>query len=447
MCKMSDSTVHTKHPTASSQDLIVDWVEQHRDDIIGLTRSLVRFPSENKPPHGNEKDCQMFVADFLRDLGCRVDIFRPDEVEGLTDHPAYWPGRDYTDRPNVIGVLTSQPEEQPRKANRRRSLLFSGHTDVVPTVGDGQFGWWDGTIDGGKLYGRGSNDMKGGIAAYLMAGRCVKELGLELKGDLILETVVDEEFGGANGTLACRLRGYNADLAINPEPNNMLLSAAHRGGQQFRLFLTAKGMGMGFGQTELPDPVIGMGHVLVALEKYNTERNARTKPPGFEDVAFPIMPFVLKAGDLLPWGTGEAIPETAWVEFWVEIPPGVTREQLQSELKSVAQEAIEGAPTLRGGSARWEERTRFLPGSTMSEDNPVIKILAEKFAFVTREAPKRGPAPFACDGFMFNLHSPTPVVIFGPQGGNAHAPDEWVDVEDLITLTKTFALTIADWLM
>jgi acetylornithine deacetylase len=47
---------------------------------------------------------------------------------------------------------------------------------------------------------------------------------------------------------------------------------------------------------------------------------------------------------------------------------------------------------------------------------------------------------------MFNLHSPTPVVIFGPQGGNAHAPDEWVDVEDLITLTKTYALTIADWL-
>jgi acetylornithine deacetylase len=443
---MSDSTAHAQHSTAGSRDMILDWVEQHRDDVISLTRSLVHFRSENKPPHGNEKDCQMFVADFLRDLGCQVDIFRPDEVQGLTEHPAYWPGREYSDRPNVVGTLTSEPGKQPGGAKRSRSLLFSGHVDVVPTLGEGQFGWWDGTIEAAKLYGRGSNDMKGGIAAYLTATRCIRELGLELKGDLILETVVDEEFGGANGTLACRLRGYNADLAINPEPTNMLLSTAHRGGQQFRLSLTAKGMGMGFGQTELPDQVIGMGHVLTALENYNTHRNARPKPPGFEDVTFPIMPFVLRSGDLLPWGTGEAIPETAWVEFWVEIPPGVTQEALQSELKSVVQNAIEGAPTLRGGSARWEERTRFLPGSTMSEDNPVLKILAENFAFVTGETPKRGPAPFACDGFMFNLHSSTPVVVFGPQGGNAHAPDEWVDVEDLVRLTKTFALTIADWL-
>ena len=109
-------------------------------------------------------------------------------------------------------------------------MLFTGHVDVVPVVGESRFGWWDGTVEDDKLYGRGSNDMKGGIAAYLMAARCVRELDLELKGDLILETVVDEEFGGANGTLACRLRGYNADLAINPEPNNMLISRSHRGG-------------------------------------------------------------------------------------------------------------------------------------------------------------------------------------------------------------------------
>ncbi len=443
---MSNSTAQSNYSTARSRDSIIEWVERHRDEILHLTQSLVQFPSENKPPHGNEKGCQMFVADFLRNIGCQVDIFRPDEVEGLMDHPAYWPGRDYADRPNVVGVMTSRTGGESGRSNGVRSLLFSGHVDVVPAVGEGQYGWWDGTIEAGKLYGRGSNDMKGGIAAYLMAARCIRELGLDLKGDLILETVVDEEFGGANGTLAARLRGYNADLAINPEPNNMLLSAAHRGGQQYRLFVTIKGMGMGFGQTELPDPVTGMGHILVALEQYNAERNARPKPPGFEDVVFPIMPFILRAGETLPWGTAESIPETAWVEFWIEIPPGVTQEALQSELKSVVQRAIEGAPTLRGGSTRWEERTRFLPGSAMSEDHPVLKLLADNLASVTGQPPGRGPAPFACDGFMFNLHSPTPVAILGPHGANTHAPDEWVDTEDLISLTKTFALTIADWL-
>ncbi len=288
--------------------------------------------------------------------------------------------------------------------------------------------------------------MKGGIAAYLMAARCITELGLELKGDLILETVVDEEFGGANGTLACRLRGYNADIAINPEPNNMLISPSHRGGQQFRLFVDAEGVGMGFGETELPDPVTGLGHILAALDEYNTERNARTKPKGFEDDVFPLMPFVLQAGELLPWGTGEAIPETAWVEFWIEIPPGVTEDELRSELEEVVAKRTEVTPALQRVSTRWEPRTRFLPGSTMSEDNPVIELLATNLESVTNRPASHMPAPFACDGFIFNLHSPTPVVIFGPRGGNAHAPDEWVNIEDLITLTKTYALTIADWL-
>ena len=428
-----------------SRDAILDWVEDHRAEVIGLTQSLVRFPSENKPPHGDEKDCQLFVADFLRDIGCQVDTFTPPEVEGLTDHPIYWPGRDYTDRPNVVGVMTSRPV-QTQGSNGRKALLFTGHVDVVPVVGESRFGWWDGTVEDGKLYGRGSNDMKGGIAAYLMAARCVRELDIELKGDLILETVVDEEFGGANGTLACRLRGYNADLAINPEPNNMLVSLSHRGGQQFRLFVDAQGVGMGFGETELCDPVIALGHLLAALDKYNQERNARPKPKGFENDVFPLMPFVLRAGELLPWGTGEAIPETAWTEFWIEIPPGVTEDELQSELREVVAKTTEVTPALQKVSTRWEQRTRFLPGSSMPENNPVFELLANNLETVTGQVASHAPAPFACDGFVFNLHSPTPVAILGPQGANAHAPDEWVDVEDLITLTKTYALTIADWL-
>jgi acetylornithine deacetylase len=97
-------------------------------------------------------------------------------------------------------------------------------------------------------------------------------------------------------------------------------------------------------------------------------------------------------------------------------------------------------------ATRWEERTRFLAGSSMAEDHPILSTLAANLQSVTGEPPSFGPAPFACDGFVFNLHSPTPVVILGPRGANAHTRDEWVDVEDLMTLTKTYALTIADWL-
>jgi len=427
------------------RNAILDWTEAHKQNLTELARSLIALPSENKPPHGSERACQLFVADVMRDLGCRVDVFTPLEVPGLTAHPQYWPGREYTDRPNVVGVLPGLPSA-PGGSARRKSLLFTGHADVVPAIGQGKHGWWDGAIDGGRLYGRGANDMKGGIAAYLTAARCVRELGLELHGDLLLETVVDEEFGGANGTLACRQRGYNADAAICPEPNNLLISASHRGGQQFRLHMSAAGAGMAFGEAVLPDPVTALGHALVALDRYNDDRQPRLRRPGFQDSTFPLMPFAMRAGEMLPWGTGEAIPETAWVEFWIEIPPGVTQVELQSELKAAVAGAAGAAPALQRVAIRWEERTRFLAGSGISGDHPILAVLASNLKTATGREPSFGPAPFTCDGFIFNLHSPTPVVIFGPRGGNAHAPDEWVEIEDLIALAKTYALTIAGWL-
>jgi acetylornithine deacetylase len=428
--------------TALQHDAILEWVDAHRADVVGVAQSLVRIPSENKQPQGSEKACQMFVADYLRDIGCRVDVFTPDEVAGLAEHPEYWPGRDYSERPNVVGVLSESRSGAVGLAAGRRSLLFSGHIDVVPVVGQGKYGWWDATVEDGRLYGRGSNDMKGGIASYLMAARCVRELGINLNGDLILETVVDEEFGGANGTLACRLRGYNADAAILPEPNNMLISTAHRGGQQFRLFTFAEGVGMGFGETVLRDP----SRRWATSRRWTDTTRSGSQTGRLREDVFPLMPFVMKAGELLPWGTGEAIPETAWVEFWIEIPPGVTKGQLQSELKAAVAGAVATTPTLQRVSTRWEERTRFLAGSSMRGDHPILGRLADNLHLVTGEPPASGPAPFACDGFVFNLLSPTPVVILGPRGANAHAPDEWVDVEDLVKLTKTYALTIADWL-
>jgi acetylornithine deacetylase len=425
---------------------IVRWVDERQAELIDLARALISYRSENRQPYGEEGPCQRYVADVMRDMGCRVDTFTPPEVRGLVEHPDYWPGRDYTNRPNVVGVLSPSEEGPVGKASGRPSMLFTGHVDVVPAIGQGRFGFWDGAVADGELYGRGSNDMKGGIAAYLMAARCIRELAIPLRGDLLMETVVDEEFGGANGTLACRLRGYNADLALLPEPNNMVISPAHRGGQQFRIYMEAKGAGMAFGEAVLPDPVTALGHALAALDRYNEARHERPRPAGFETDTFPIMPFALRAGELLPWGTGESIPETAWVEFWIEIPPGVTQVELQGELKAAVADAAATTPTLQRVSTRWEERTRFLPGSSMPTHHPALAALARNLEAVSGLPPAIGPAPFACDGFVFNLLSPTPVALLGPRGTNAHAPDERVVIADLVTLAKVYALTASEWL-
>src|SRR5712691_7276953 len=80
---------------ANLNTAVGQWVDEHTEDLLQLTETLIRFQSENHVPTGWEKEAQMFVAEALRRMNLEVDIFEPSEVPGFTEHPAYWPGRDY----------------------------------------------------------------------------------------------------------------------------------------------------------------------------------------------------------------------------------------------------------------------------------------------------------------------------------------------------------------
>ena len=201
---------------------VSSWADEHREDILRLAEDLIRFRSENLGCKGCEKECQLYVAQAMRRMELAVDVFELTNVPRLAEHEIYWPGRDYCGRPNVVGVWQG--------TGGGRSLLFSSHADVVVGSDGGRFPPFEPAREEGKLYGRGSSDMKGGLAAAISAVKCLQDLGLRLKGNLVLESVVDEENAGSNGTLAARLRGYQADAAVCPEPNGMVVSSAHRGG-------------------------------------------------------------------------------------------------------------------------------------------------------------------------------------------------------------------------
>src|SRR6476620_5378274 len=171
------------------RERIHTWVMEQREAILAGVRTLVEIDTQNLAPYGNEQPGQVAVADQLRSLGCAVDVYQVADVPGLLEHPRYWSERPCTGRPNVIGIR--------RGTGGGRSLLFSGHIDTVPVGADP---WskppWGGTIEDGKLWGLGAYDMKGGLAASLLVVKALNDLGIQTAGDLLVESVVDEEFGG-----------------------------------------------------------------------------------------------------------------------------------------------------------------------------------------------------------------------------------------------------------
>ena len=223
-------------------------VQEHRTEILDWTSAFIRLPSENRPPSGSEAAAQDFVAAQCRAAGLQVEEFLPTEVPDIQSHRYWLAGRQYpAGRRNVTARW--------RGSGGGRSLLLSGHADVAPFEPDN---WtvcrpYEPLVADGRLYGRGSADMKGGLAAAFWALRVLQDLGFRPAGDLLFESLVDEEFAGGNGTLAARLAGFNADLAVLLEPTRMQVCPACLGA--FLGDLTIQGRaGMPFMGAEIPNP-------------------------------------------------------------------------------------------------------------------------------------------------------------------------------------------------
>lgn len=322
---------------------------------------LVRFRTVNQIVTDTEKECQLFVARIMEAIKLETDLFSPEDVPYFREHPAYFPGKDYSDKPNVVGRLQGR--------GNGRSLVFSSHVDTTVVAP----GWtkdpWEAQIEDNRLYGLGSFDMKGGLAASIMALRCLIELGVKLKGDVFIESVVNEEFGGANGTLACRLRGYNP-AAIIPEPTNMVICPASRGGAQWRV--TFRGTtGMSFSGEKIENPVYAAGKFISFLEEYEQKRNSRTGTVHWyeTDASLPVMITRVEAGDMtVP--LNDTGPAECIVDVWVECHPGMTEEKLKQEVLEGFAEKL-GVPELTGTLLPdISKLIRFLPGSEVAPEFP-----------------------------------------------------------------------------
>jgi acetylornithine deacetylase len=414
-------------------------VDDNRDRLIGIVGDLVRIPSENTPPTGAELRCQQYVADFLRVCGWRPTLYELNEVPGLERHPLYWKGRNYTNRPN-LGARR-------KGAGGGRSLLLSGHIDTVPR---GTQPWtrgaFDGQIEGDRIYGRGSNDMKGGIATNLLIAEAVERLGLKLRGDLLVETVVDEEFGGVNGTLAGRLQGFNADAAIISEPSFLRICPAQRGGRTVHITLRASGGVLTDGK--FPAGVVDqLMHLLECVKQFAGER--RRKAAVHEMYAHNTDPVPVSITKVFtsPWGTREPIttPEICQVEMFWQAMPGEAQDEIEREFFEWFDGMIAAAPDLFAIRPGVEFPLRWLPGSSILKSAPLVNELAECATRVLGHEPPIVGIEGPCDMYVFHQAFGIPAVLWGAKGGNTHGADEYLEIDSAVAAAKTLLRFVCRW--
>jgi acetylornithine deacetylase len=424
--------------SALSAEGIREVVETRSSEILDWAMELIRFPTENRPPGGAEGLAQDFIAEACRGLGLVVDEFTPLEVPGIESHPAWLQGRNYpSDRRNVVGVW--------KGSGGGRSLLLSGHIDVAPFEPDD----WQVTrpfepmVREGRLYGRGAADLKGGLSSAFMAVKLLRELGFEPKGDIMFESLVDEEFAGGNGTLASRLRGHNADLAILTEPTRMELCPASLGAFLGHLIVRGRA-GMPYMGLPIPNPVFGAARAVELFTRWQKQWRAQNSHPLFTATGKELNVVLWNIDSATPGSFSQlGVPDRTRVDWIVWCYPGMTEHEFYRRFDRFWKEEARKDDLLRLFTMEIERDYHHVRAWETDSRSEAVMSAARACAEVTGVQPSVGGAPFSCDMALYGEHMP--VVILGPRGDNIHAPDEWVEVTDLFTLTAIFARLVVQW--
>jgi acetylornithine deacetylase len=409
----------------------LERVEENWEQEIEFLRGMVQRPSTL----GEEARVQRFIARELEDVGLDADVWQIDhaEISKLEGYsPVEW---SYEDRPNVAARWSSS-------SGSGRSLILNGHIDVVPATPEHHWTYapWGAEISNGRMYGRGAADMKGGVAAMIFAVRALRESGIELDGDVIIETVIEEECTG-NGALATLARGYEADAAVIPEPFGARLLEAQVGVMWCRL--TVRGKGAHAERASQSVNAIHKANLLIReIQALEAEVNSEAHSPYFEGIEHPLNYNVgiVRGGD---WAS--SVPEECSFEVRLSALPEESLEEVESRFRERMKESASRDPWLAENPPEMNFYAFRAEGCAVDRNSPIFTPLRERHREVLGSYPEYFSFTGTTDARFFNLYANTPATCLGPAGGNLHAPDEWVDLESVKNVTKILALATADW--
>lgn len=410
-----------------------EWVDTHQEDCIGFLQKIIQIPSVT----GDEAAVQEYIAGYTKELGLDTTLYIPS-LEDLRKHPAFVePQQDYENRPNVVAILKGD--------GTGKSLLFNGHIDVIPEGApeNWEHGPWSGDVEDGKLYGRGASDMKSGAAAFTMAMKAVIDSGVKLKGDVILEYVMDEELTG-NGTLDCVMKGYKADAGICCETSSMCIQPGSIGRIWFEI--RAKGKAVGIQRRYEGVNGIDLGYLIKeAVEEYEKLRLKTVSCPSLYPIIEDAIPCMI--GQFESGTYASAFPDAVLMKGSMATVPGEDSDEVKAEFIRFVREYT-------GSRNAWLKENPpeiiytgyFAEPSSIPEDAPIVSLLKDVFEDIMEKKPVISGRQGAADIRHLNKYGNTQTVIFGPgMTEQMHANNEWVYVEDYLNSIKILADTIVKW--
>ncbi|HLI61490.1 MAG TPA: M20/M25/M40 family metallo-hydrolase [Solirubrobacteraceae bacterium] len=428
---------------APEEQALVEQVAARRDELVALACELISFDTTSRTspemPAREEAALQERLAERLRAAGAEVDVWEP-VPEDVADHPLTRGRRFAFDgRPQLAARFRGAAGRE------TRSLMFNGHIDVVPAALED--GWdhdpFDPQVRDGRITGRGACDMKGGIAAMVIAAETLAEDGA-LSGDLVVCTNTEEESGGA-GALACARHGVSADFTIVTEPTGLEVWPACRGSVYAAIAVAGRA---GHAEQEHPhwreggavNAIEKARHLLAGVDRLRADWRSRAAfrhplldPPD-------IVPVRLSADA----GWDVTIPGRAELTLAVLLQP--SQADADGWTSSVRQE-------VEGYLRRWCDTDDWLcehpptfswyvetnPSETPVQADSVQALLGANGALGLPLT--LGGLGSWYDGATFALETGSPALMYGPRHIDwAHTVGEYVPIDDLVSCAQALAV-------
>ena len=384
--------------------------------------ALVRVPSVT----GDERAVLERAAAIAGRLGLVADLHRHD-LAALRRAPGH-PGEE-APREELWGLTAAL------EGGARRRICLNGHLDVVdPGTAPWRHGPWSGARDGRRLYGRGSVDMKGGVAAALHAAAAVRAAGVGAEAPgVVVQAVASEEDGGL-GTWAALERDDAFDAAVIPEPTGQAVVSAQAGALTFRGVVPGRAAHAAQ-RLEGCSAVDRYVRVHAALQAHEAEVNGGVEHPLMREL--PLV-YPLLVGRVAGGSWSSTVPDRVEFEGRLGVPVGADLAGARAALEAAVARALDDGEA--PARITWEGAA-FAPGETPPGHPWVELVRGALGAELGRAAPVVG-VPYGADMRLFTARG-IPCVMAGTTGlQRAHAVDEWVDLDELELVARMLVRVI-----